>query len=41
MVGPLVFATGWGGPSGTPYGHRNLRRALKQLYEDAGLLCPN
>ena len=29
----LVFATG----AGTPFGHRNLRRALRRLCEDAGL----
>ena len=29
----LVFATG----AGTPHGHRNLRRALRRLCEDAGL----
>ena len=29
----LVFPTG----AGTPHGHRNLRRALRRLCEDAGL----
>ena len=31
----LVFSTGGGG--GTPHGHRNLRRALRRLCEDADL----